>query len=404
MTKRILSLDGGGTWALLQSMALRDTYLYMGKEPKCRTILNDFDLVVANSGGSLMLAAMLEYLDDDIRKVTDLFLNEKIRTGVFYRYKWWEYVSVKGLLSIAGLASRYKAERKEAGLLQALPGVGNIPMCEVANIFHIRPDLVICGYDFDRDRAKFFRSNQDSAARGATNREHYRIVDAINASSNAPILYFDRTVKVAFVKDGEGKKVYRYWDGAMGANNNPVLVGITELKSRFPEEEIEVLSIGTGNNFLPMDGAAENNRLIKERPKDNLTESVKKSAQLVLSEPPDAATYMAHIFLGGSASSGDSSRVIRMNAQMRPEKENGTWVVPKALDTHQAKQFLRVLELDMDAVDQEDAELVHELGDWWLSDRVPNQPIRMDGGTLECEIGHERYTQAREAWVNLVSE
>lgn len=53
---RILSLDGGGSWALLQVLALREIY---GSEKRGRDVLADFDLVAANSGGSLTLGGLL---------------------------------------------------------------------------------------------------------------------------------------------------------------------------------------------------------------------------------------------------------------------------------------------------------------------------------------------------------
>ena len=50
MTYRILSLDGGGAWAVIQAMALIDLY---GSDKKCgHEVLGDFDLVAANSGAA----------------------------------------------------------------------------------------------------------------------------------------------------------------------------------------------------------------------------------------------------------------------------------------------------------------------------------------------------------------
>ena len=54
MTFRILSLDGGGPWALLQAMAL--ARLYPGLDG--HAILGRFDLAIANSGGSITLAGL----------------------------------------------------------------------------------------------------------------------------------------------------------------------------------------------------------------------------------------------------------------------------------------------------------------------------------------------------------
>jgi len=46
----ILTLDGGGSWALLEAMALQRKY---GDTP-CLDILRQFDLVVTNSGGGAL--------------------------------------------------------------------------------------------------------------------------------------------------------------------------------------------------------------------------------------------------------------------------------------------------------------------------------------------------------------
>ena len=52
MSYRILSLDGGGTWALIQVKTLISLY---GGDTPGQTILQDFDLIAANSGGSIVL-------------------------------------------------------------------------------------------------------------------------------------------------------------------------------------------------------------------------------------------------------------------------------------------------------------------------------------------------------------
>ena len=52
---RILSLDGGGVWGLVEVNTLIDLY------SECATgrqVLGDFDLVAANSAGALVLAAL----------------------------------------------------------------------------------------------------------------------------------------------------------------------------------------------------------------------------------------------------------------------------------------------------------------------------------------------------------
>lgn len=53
---RILSMDGGGTWSIIQIKALKHLFGdLLGRE-----ILQKFDLVAANSGGSIIAAGLAE--------------------------------------------------------------------------------------------------------------------------------------------------------------------------------------------------------------------------------------------------------------------------------------------------------------------------------------------------------
>ena len=59
--------------------------------------------------------------------------------------------------------------------------------------------------------------------------------------------------------------------------------------------------------------------------------------------------------------------------------------------------FVYLCGLSMDAVEQPQVAAIESYCDLWLADRVPNQPIRMDGATLEPEIGQARFSQAKQA-------
>jgi hypothetical protein len=52
---KVLSLDGGGSWALIQARALEKIFT---PETRGHELLRHFDLVVANSGGSLVAAGL----------------------------------------------------------------------------------------------------------------------------------------------------------------------------------------------------------------------------------------------------------------------------------------------------------------------------------------------------------
>src|SRR5215467_16317599 len=54
---RILCLDGGGRWSLISVMALQAIF---GERAKGHDILKSFDLVAANSGGSIVLGGLIE--------------------------------------------------------------------------------------------------------------------------------------------------------------------------------------------------------------------------------------------------------------------------------------------------------------------------------------------------------
>ena len=54
MAYQILSLDGGGSWALIQARVLQDIY----GDIKGHELLKQFDMAVKNSGDSLVLGCL----------------------------------------------------------------------------------------------------------------------------------------------------------------------------------------------------------------------------------------------------------------------------------------------------------------------------------------------------------
>jgi hypothetical protein len=122
MSYRILSLDGGGTWALIQVKALIRLY---SATTSGQTVLRDFDLVAANSGGSIVLGGLVE----DIQ-----------------------------LQDLTGMGPKYSAETKLVALQNVFPKRGTVSLADaVAGL--ARPlHLLITAFDYDRNRATFFRS------------------------------------------------------------------------------------------------------------------------------------------------------------------------------------------------------------------------------------------------------
>lgn len=214
--RRILSLDGGGSWALLQSMALKAIYKDTPVGTRCGDILNHFDLIVSNSGGSLMLSAMIEFIDEDIDFVTNIFLENESRSKVFSPLKWYERNGLELLASALRFGPKYKAARKHEGLKSILKETSGIPLWRLREIRpEIPKNIVICSFDYDRKRAYFFRTNQDSKSKSNPTKYEYTLADAVHASSNAPVMFFDDPAKFKIA----GTE-HQLWDGAVGGNNN----------------------------------------------------------------------------------------------------------------------------------------------------------------------------------------
>ena len=70
MSYKIFSLDGGGSWALIEAHILQNIYGII----KSRELLVEFDRVIANSGGSLELTCLRN--DMQFREIISDFKNE----------------------------------------------------------------------------------------------------------------------------------------------------------------------------------------------------------------------------------------------------------------------------------------------------------------------------------------
>ncbi len=100
---RVLSLDGGGPWSVIQAMALIDLY---GANATGQDVLRDFDLVAANSGGSIVLGCLVE--DLTLGSIRDLFLKETMRRAIFSKTDSFFY----RVLQASSTLGRSTARRK----------------------------------------------------------------------------------------------------------------------------------------------------------------------------------------------------------------------------------------------------------------------------------------------------
>jgi uncharacterized protein len=388
---RILTLDGGGTWALLQALALGSLY---GDNTGGREILRRFDYVAATSGGSIVLGCLLN--DWSPARIAEFFLNEDGRKSIFVARGW-------GIFR-PGVA-RWSTTGKFAGLKNLL---GNETLSNLAaqvprSAGSAPLQIVIPAYDYDRNRARFFRSNPNSAAASGAAFVPVTIAQAVHASSNAPVIYFDEPADLG--------SVGRFWDGGVTSYDNPVLAGLTEaIANGADAKQIAVLSLGAGSAIRPLRGSrpAESDVLVRDVPVSTLPADLKTLATSILADPPDAATFTAYLMMQHELNTPTNQlRQVRMNPLIQPVLRNGRWEFPNGFRTNNLnlppeEMFDRLVQLDMDAMGQDDVKLIREFGRLWIGGaEITNQPIRARSDTFAPQIGFGNFADAKARWLAL---
>ena len=248
---RILSLDGGGSWALIQVRCLQALF---GPEARGHCILRQFDLVAANSGGSIVLAGLVA--DLPLSVILTVFETEANRRAIFSPTgsRFWRAVHRLGhtfSLSFLQVGPHYATERKLTALQAVLQGLekprpdgkGIATVCledvpaYVGGTAAHGPHFLIPTFDYNRQRSSFFRSDKASlgntavlqqALGGTAGHPHKGItlLEAVHACSTAPVNFLDRPACVKI----HGQENH-LWDGGVAGYNNPVLAAVTEALS-----------------------------------------------------------------------------------------------------------------------------------------------------------------------------
>ena len=220
---RVLCLDGGGRWSLISVMALQAMF---GEQARGHEILKGFDLVAANSGGSIVLGGLVE--NKSLAELLDLFCTSG---ALFPEESRFTPTGLGHWLArrILGFGPKYDTRAKLDRLKKLMPEYGDQRLIDVPAMLRqaigSTTHLLIVGFDYDWKRAKLFRSNAQSLA-NASGPTTATLAEAIHASSTAPVNYFNAPARFgASVKSGN-----RFWDGAVTGHNNPVLAAVTEAK------------------------------------------------------------------------------------------------------------------------------------------------------------------------------
>jgi len=437
MKYKILSLDGGGSWALVQARVLQDIY----GDIRGHELLRKFDMVIANSGGSLVLACLCN--DMLLSEIVSVFRNERQRKEVFSVLKFWEKFIWRNIASLVTrkLGPRYHTKRKREGLRKVLTEMdylfkeGKITAPIVDTQLHKIPTIIkkeslqilIVGYDYFRERVNFFRSNPKSLTDSFGSADFYTTTlgHAIHSSSNAPVNYFDEPAQIATERLTAPEKDIRkawYWDGGVSGFNNPVLAGLVEAitndEGERKREDYCILSIGTstGSRAVLTDAltstydavriAAEKNRdnpFTITSSKSGFAKDINKLATSILSDPPDSATFIAYSFLDPALT--NNANLVRINPCLSPVKntETGIYEPPEVYNDskNDHRTYRDILDLDMDAVEEKEVEMINDLCDKFIvtdnSPFLPNQFIRGNAGGKH--LGFGSYQEAKKKWV-----
>ena len=112
-----------------------------------------------------------------------------------------------------------------------------VPACAVCGSERFATHAV--GFDYELSRAAFFRSQATSSPSwGDGGSADVTLAEAIHASTNAPVNYFDAPALLPSCNA-------RFWDGGITGCNNPVLAAVTEaLVKQHKNTDIVALSIG----------------------------------------------------------------------------------------------------------------------------------------------------------------
>ena len=405
--KRILSLDGGGSWAMIEARALGEIF---GARTPGREILSHFDLVVANSGGTLVTGCLA--MDMSPAQIVAAFMDQAVREQLFHSHRLPHVSRYSTADKLQGIRAILNRQAAAAG--QALDA--DAPLSRFGRDAQL-PKLLFVAFDFMRQRAVLFRSDVHSAASNGAALDDAQadaasptLAEALHASSTAPVRYFDHPAEFA-TPAFQGRK---FWDGAIAGYNNPVMAGLTEaLANGVSAEQISILSIGTATVALPMGSGAvaQDAQLLidpSQAARDYLWSEVPVLATSILADPPDVASFSACCMLHGRVTGIDPRqelRLIRLNPLIQPVPDaHGVWQVPDGLGDHPGdvagglRNFAALVKLDMDAVKADEVALIDRLCSAWIAGQVRNQPIQAgdQASGLSCRLGYRTFTEGRD--------
>ena len=210
MTKRILALDGGGIRGAATTEFLRKL-----EEKLNKPLHSIFDLFVGTSTGGI-IAAAISVLKMPGNDLAELY-NHNNGTEIFPQSFWDRTLLAQNQPKYDGIGKR-NVLKKYFG--KRLLRSSSKP-------------LILTAYDVERRIPKIFKSYD---------KDNTKVIDAVDATSAAPTYFPTVEVNGAWLIDG-GVIV-----------NNPTMTAYAEAKKIWPDDNIQILSVGTGKRTRPIPG------------------------------------------------------------------------------------------------------------------------------------------------------
>lgn len=154
--------------------------------------------------------------------------------------------------------------------------------------------------------------------------------------------------------------------------------------------------------MLPVADSNAPSPFVQERTRAGLRHDIPKIANSILDDPPDAASFIAHVALGQPLPNAPTDcvsdgTIVRMSPLIQPVRQGHTWQLPHNAGMS-VEDFVRLASLSCDSISQRDVDLIERFTKQWIQGIFPNQPIRA-GQDFRCEIGQPTYSEAKRAWL-----
>lgn len=215
--KFVLSIDGGGIRGIIPSLVLNEIEKTLGVQ-----CYKAFDLIAGTSTGGIIALGL--------SKANSLTAFELANIYIKFGQKIFQRSAIKDLMSLDGLTDElYDSENLEF-ILNEFFSEQSFNECKT--------NALITTYDIENRTPFLIKSYNDDC-------KSILLKEAARATTAAPT-YFEPALL------SHKEKTLKLIDGGVYCNN-PSLLAYTEAKKLWPNEDIFLLSLGTGELIRPID-------------------------------------------------------------------------------------------------------------------------------------------------------